>query len=182
MNVKEEGLGKLAAVLFNWFMEKEREYFLQHNLESENKANGFYPRTVSSLFGKLALSIPRDRKSEFRPAILPQHWQRADSSFQDFILNLVLQSYSPSKIKALLDGLGLPYSPEQIEQLQSKLYLKSKELREYRASRRSLCIVYRCVSLLVQEEDTKRVKKAVIYSCIGIIWRVEKAFMVLMLI
>jgi len=124
LNVKEEGLGKLASILFNWFMEKEREYFLQQQLNPENKANGFYPRTVSSLFGKLALSVPRDRKSEFRPAMLPEHWQRADSSFQDFILNLVLQSYSPSKIKALLQGLGLPYSPEQIEQLKDELYLK----------------------------------------------------------
>lgn len=168
LNVKEEGLGKIASVLFDWFMEKEREYFLQQQIDSENKANGFYPRTISSLFGKLALNIPRDRKSEFRPAILPQHWQRSDSSFQDFILNLVLQSYSPSKIKALLEGLGLPYSPEQIEQLKEELYLKAKELRTKELPEETFALfidAYHCQS---KEEDTKRVKKAVIYSCIGI--------------
>ncbi|MFN3505505.1 MAG: hypothetical protein ACK4Y7_04785 [Caldimicrobium sp.] len=40
-----------------------------------------------------------------------------DENFEEFILNLVLQSYSPNKIKALLHSMNLPYSQEQIEKI-----------------------------------------------------------------
>lgn len=73
--------------------------------------------------------MPRDRRCEFRPAILPPEWQRADESFEEFILNLVLQSYSPNKIKDLLQSMNLPYSAEQIEEIKEELYNKAKELR-----------------------------------------------------
>ena len=33
------------------------------------------------------------KNPEFPPAILPSEWQKANQSFQEFILNLVLQSY-----------------------------------------------------------------------------------------
>ncbi|MDI1473073.1 transposase, partial [Thermodesulfovibrio sp. 1176] len=80
----------------------------------DNKANGYYERQLACFLGNLGISVPRDRKSEFRQAILPVEWQKANESFQEFILNLV--SYSPNKIKALLQSMNLPYSAEQIEE------------------------------------------------------------------
>ena len=127
VNAKEGGLKEVTETLLNWIMQKEREYFLQQ--QKDNKANGYYERSLGSLFGNLDLSVPRDRKGFFRPAILPEQWKRYDANFQDFILNLILQSYSPSKIKFLLNSLNLPYSPDQIEELKEELYLKAKELR-----------------------------------------------------
>ena len=79
----------------------------------ENKANGYCDRKLACLFGNLDLSVPRDRKGEFRPAILPSEWQKADESFESFISNLVLQSYSPNKIRALLNSMNLPYSADR---------------------------------------------------------------------
>lgn len=68
----EEGLKEVTEILLNWIMQKEREYFLENQKESEdNKANGYYKRSLTSLFGNLNLNVPRDRKGTFRPAILP---------------------------------------------------------------------------------------------------------------
>ena len=107
IDVKKEGLKEITEALLNWIMEKEREYFLQK--QKGNKANGYYKRGLSSLFGNLELNVPRDRKGSFRPSILPDQWKRYDANFQDFILNLILQSYSPAKIKFLLNSLNLPF-------------------------------------------------------------------------
>ncbi|MBW2068480.1 MAG: transposase [Deltaproteobacteria bacterium] len=56
----EEGLKQVTEVLLNWIMQKE--------------------------IGNLDLSVPRDRNGLFRPAILPEHWKRADGAFQDLEL------------------------------------------------------------------------------------------------
>ncbi|ODA44656.1 Mobile element protein [Thermodesulfovibrio sp. N1] len=97
----------------NELMKKEREIYLRESID--NKANGYYERQLACFLGNLGISVPRDRKSEFRQAILPAEWQKANESFQEFILNLV--SYSPNKIKALLQSMNLPYSAEQIEEI-----------------------------------------------------------------
>ena len=112
--------------------------------------------------------MPRDRKGSFRPAILPDQWKRYDANFQDFILNLILQSYSPAKIKFLLNSLNLPYSPQQIEELKEELYLKAKELRSRELPEEAFALFIDAYHCQVKDEETKRVRKAVIYSCIGI--------------
>ncbi len=69
IDVGKEGIRKISEILLNWLMQKEREYFLQQC--DDNKANGYYTRSLASLFGNLNLSVPMDRKGLFRPAILP---------------------------------------------------------------------------------------------------------------
>ena len=61
-------------------------------------------------------SIPVSRYSMILVALLPDQWQRSDRTFQEFVLKLILQSYSPAKIKILLQSLNLPCSPEQINE------------------------------------------------------------------
>jgi putative transposase len=77
-----EGIKTIAALLLNELMKKEREIYLRESID--NKANGYYERQLACFLGNLGISVPRDRKSEFRPAILPSEWQKADESFQEF--------------------------------------------------------------------------------------------------
>ena len=42
-------------------------------VETDNKRNGYSPKTVNSEFGELQLDIPRDRKGEFEPEIVPKY-------------------------------------------------------------------------------------------------------------
>ena len=119
----------ITEMLLNLFMLKERDFFLKSDDSEENKANGFYPRNLACMLGNLSLKIPRDRSGQFRPQVLPKEWQRYDKDFQDLLLNLILQSYSPSRIRSLLNSLNLPYSMKEIEELKDSLYAKAKELR-----------------------------------------------------
>jgi len=151
-----DGIGVISAMLLNALMQKEREMHLRNAVE--NKANGYYDRKLSCLFGNLNLSVPRDRKGDVRPSILPSEWQKADESFEDFIGNLVLQSYSPNKIRALLNSMNLPYSAEQIEEIKEDLYLKAKEMKTKELPENVFSLFIDAYLTSIKDEDTNRVK------------------------
>jgi putative transposase len=161
-----EGVVGVANDLLNLLMLKEREFYLKE--EAENKANGFYDRKLATALGNLGLTVPRDRKGVFRPSIMPETWKRSDISFDDFLHKLVFQSYSPNKIKSLLESMGMPYSAEQIEELKAELYGKAKELKTRELPDKAFCIYIDAYHTDVKNDETKKVCKAVIYSVIGI--------------
>jgi len=105
----KEGIASVSSQLLNALMEKEREIHLREAIT--NKGNGFYQRRLSCALGNLGLTIPRDRENSFRPSILPEHWQRSDESYQDLLLSLIMNSYSPNEIKSVLNEMNLPYEP-----------------------------------------------------------------------
>ena len=161
-----EGITAVAGQLLNCLMSKERDIFLQNQID-DNKANGFYDRNIASNLGNLNLLVPRDRNSSFRSAILPDAWQRGDNSYNEFISNLILQSYSPNKIKSLLKSLNLPYSSSDIEEIKNDLYLKVKELKNKQLTNNVFCIFIDAYHTQIKDENNK-IKKAVIYSIISI--------------
>ncbi|MEJ5284028.1 MAG: transposase, partial [Brevinematales bacterium] len=87
-------LQKLTQIFLEILMKKERELFL--STQQDNKANGYYSRDLACMFGNLNLKVPRDRLSFFRPLVLPSPYQKADESFNNFVLNLILHNYSPN--------------------------------------------------------------------------------------
>ena len=42
-------------------------------VNTDNKRNGHFPKTVKSAFGELQLDIPRDRNGEFEPEIVQKY-------------------------------------------------------------------------------------------------------------
>lgn len=160
------GLKEVVSHLLEILMQKEREFHLSY--DEDNKGNGYYDRNLACLFGNLNLQIPRDRKGNFRPSILPEPYAKADSSFNELVLNLILNSYSPNKIKSLLKSLNLPYSPEQIEELKEDLYKNAREISTKQLPDNVFALFIDAYHTSVKDDDTNQVKKAVIYSIMGI--------------
>jgi putative transposase len=161
-----EGIVSIAGHLLNSLMNKEREIFLRNQIE-DNKANGFYSRDIACNLGNLNLLVPRDRNSDFRSSVLPNHWQRGDDSYNEFLLNLILQSYSPNKIKALLKSMNLPYSTEEIEEIKEDLFIKAKEFKNKQLAENIFAIFIDAYHTQIKDDENK-IKTAVIYSIISI--------------
>jgi putative transposase len=161
-----ESIAELSSELINALMKKQRDIKIRD--EVENKANGFYERKIASSLGKLGLNIPRDRKSSFRPSILPAHWQRTDKEFDEFLEKLILQSYSPNKIKSLLNSMNLNYSSEQVNEIKDELYTKAQELRTKELPGKVCALFIDAYHTDVKDDTTKKVKKSVIYTVVGI--------------
>jgi len=158
-------ISDLGVILLNALMKKERDLRLKEDLE--NKGNGFYERQLVSELGKLNISIPRDRKGEFRSSLLPEPWQRYEESHKDLMTKLILCSYSPNQIKNLFSHMNLPYSSEQLEELKEELYKKAKEFRTRELPSESVVIYIDAYHTEIKNEENK-VSKAVVYSILGV--------------
>ena len=103
-------------------MESERKIFLKgSNTSSKNKANGYYDRHLGCSLGNLRLSVPRGRLGEFRPFLLLEPYQRTNEDMEDVLINLVLCSYLPNRMKSFLNSIGLPYTKEEIEEIKEEI-------------------------------------------------------------
>ncbi|RMF98054.1 MAG: hypothetical protein D6734_00890 [Candidatus Schekmanbacteria bacterium] len=104
---KKTSFANLLEQILDCIMRNEREIFLSK--DSSNKANGFYPRSLSTALGKLDISVPRDRKGEFRASILPEPWVRSTKSYKNLLLSSCHQELFKNHFIFILKQLRLPY-------------------------------------------------------------------------
>jgi len=161
-----EGLKAIGDTIINALMKAERNAFVRKN--PNNKANGFYPRTLMTGLGKIDLQIPRDRLNDFRPFLLPEKWQRGEQSYDDLLKSLVINAYSPNKIKAILKSLGLSYCAAEIEEIQNEIYQRSQDLKNKELPQEVFCIYIDAYHASIKDPESKKVVKAVIHTVIGI--------------
>lgn len=72
--------------------------------------------------------------------------------------------------------MKLPYSPEQIEEIKEELFNKAKKLRTKELPENVFCLFIDAYHTSIKDEETNRVKKAVIYVAIGIDLEGRKSF------
>jgi len=107
-------LTMLFEELLNYLMLKEREKFLAEN--QNDKANGFYERSLALSFAKLNLKVPRVRSgNSFRPSLLPPPWKRINKDYEELLLAFLLNGYKEEEIKRSLRALKLPFSKEALD-------------------------------------------------------------------
>ncbi|WP_420834605.1 transposase [Acetivibrio clariflavus] len=52
------------------------------NKKTDNSRNGYTPKKIKSEFGEIDIQVPRDRKGEFQPKIIPKY-QRNVSGIEE---------------------------------------------------------------------------------------------------
>jgi len=157
------GIKRLFEETINQIMKSEREIYLKGN--PGNKANGYYPRRLSEGSFCLDLNVPRDRKGNFRPYILPQPYQRAGASYTDVLYSLIINGYSPSQLQRTLSELGLPYTQDEIKRI-------VEELRERLEDFKTRQLPSEVFALFIDGYHTdikqsKKVRKACVYTVLG---------------
>jgi transposase-like protein len=157
---------EMLEKMLNQVMKKERSFFL--NKDDDNKGNGSYDRSLNSGLGKLALEIPRDRNSKFRPFLLPEPYQRNEESYSNLVNSLFLNSYSPNKIKSVLKTLNLPYSDNEINELKNELLNSAKEFKNRELPEKVVCIYIDAYHCDIKDVIDNKIKQGVIYTVLGI--------------
>lgn len=136
------------------------------NKETENRRNGHSKKTVRSEYGEMELEIPRDRDSEFEPAIVKKH-QKNVSGIEDQIIALYTKGMTTRDIQDHLGQLyGVEVSPTMISNVTNRLMPLIKEWQS-----RPLQAVYAVVFLDAIHYKVRQeghiVNKAA-YMCIGV--------------
>jgi transposase-like protein len=61
---------------------------------TDNSRNGYTPKTIKSEFGEVDIQVPRDRKGEFKPKIIPKY-QRDVSGIEEKVIALYAIGIAP---------------------------------------------------------------------------------------
>jgi len=174
----EYGKNKLATLMEGLLIEimgKERYEYLLEN--PKDKGNGSYKRSLNTGLGKLELEVPRTRSGEFRSNLLPPKYQRYDESFEDLIFSFLINGDSKQEIIYKMKLRGLDFSEKAYDEIfeyikTQMLEFKSKELQE------DYYFIYiDAYHCMVKDLKDKRVKKAVVYTVVGIDTNAQKSLL-----
>ena len=97
------------------------------DIDTDNKRTGYSPKTVKGEFGEFQLDIPRDRKGEFEPEIVPKYC-RDISGIEDKVISLYARGMTTRDIAAELQELyGIHVSAEKISKITDRILPDIKE-------------------------------------------------------
>lgn len=99
----------------------------KQDVESENKRNGYSPKTVKSQYGEFQVDIPRDRAGEFEPKIIPKY-QRDISGIEEKVISLYARGMTTRDIHDQLEDLyGIELSADMVSKITDKILPEVKE-------------------------------------------------------
>jgi len=131
-----------------------------------NSRNGKSKKTIKGDFGKLTLDIPRDRKSDFEPKIIPKN-QRTFDGFDDKIISMYASGMTTRQIQGqLIDLYNIEVSPAFISDVTNAVI---EDVRLWRT--RPLEAIYPIVyldAICVKIKDEGRVVNKSVYIAIGV--------------
>jgi len=166
----QSGLGdfslrELLGALLSCLVHAERGAYLQGT--PQDKANGFYPRSLLVGSVPIEMEVPRTRSGQFRPPSLPPRYQRGYSEeTQSQLLGLLSSSRSLSAARDALHKMGLSSSEQELEKIATG-FIEELELRNTRPLDPDLLALF-FDGKYVEVRDGDRLKPACIYLVLGL--------------
>lgn len=162
----QDELKSYLEALYTALMLKDREQFLKNNPDS--LGNGFYDRDLNTSLGSLNLSIPRADTNAFRPSILPERWKRTDKSYDELVKALAFNNYSPAKMKSIIYDLDMPYSFSEANKIKEDILTLAKEFKSRELPQNLFAMLIDAYHTELRDESDGKIKKAVIFTVLGI--------------
>lgn len=129
----EEKLRKSFGKIIKSMLEAEMDEHLGNDKykheenKQENYRNGYSKKKVKSNLGEIDLEVPRDRKSEFEPVIVPKH-SRDVSRLETQIIELYGMGNTTRQISEFVKELyGFEVSAEMVSNITDKIVPEMEE-------------------------------------------------------
>jgi putative transposase len=136
--IAQQGMGyipQLVEELMNAAMKAEREEYLragayERNEEREGYANGYKPKIVQTLNGKLNLAIPQVREAGFYPEAL-EKGLRSERALRAVCAEMYVNGVSTRKVSHLVEKIfGCQISASQVSRVTAELDEKLQKWRD----------------------------------------------------
>jgi len=138
----------------------------QSRTSKDNARNGYGKKKIKTNQGELEIKVPRDRKSEFEPQIVPKR-SRLSGGIESLIISLYAKGMSNSDIEEQLDELyGFNVSTSTISLVTNKI---SSDIAVWQ--NRPLESTYLVVwmdAIVFKVRDNSRVVNKAIYLAVGL--------------
>jgi putative transposase len=97
------------------------------NKATDNSRNGSSPKTLRSEYGPIDIDVPRDRKGEFEPKIVPKY-KRDIQGLDSQIISMHAKGMSTRDISSYIESLyGAEISAETISKITDRILPEIKE-------------------------------------------------------
>nr|WP_113906327.1 transposase [Aliidiomarina celeris] len=128
-----DGTAKAISILLNEAMRLERERHLgagpwERSEERQGYANGYKKKSLQSRFGKLDLSIPQTRDTDFYPSSL-ERGLRSEKALKLALAEMYVQGVSTRKVARVTEELcGFEISSTQLSRAAHELDVQACRL------------------------------------------------------
>lgn len=100
------------------------------NKNTDNSRNGYTSKTLKSEFGEVQIQVPRDRKGEFEPRIVPKY-QRNVSGIEEKVIALYARGMSTRDIEDQIREIyGINISAEMVSKITDRIAPEIKEWQQ----------------------------------------------------
>jgi putative transposase len=97
---------------------------------TDNSRNGYTPKKIKSEFGEVDIQVPRDRKGEFQPKIVPKY-QRNVAGIEEKVIALYARGMSTRDISQQIEELyGFSLSAEMVSKITDRIAPEIKEWQQ----------------------------------------------------
>ena len=137
------------------------------NKETDNSRNGHSRKTMRTSYGNMDIAIPRDRKGEYEPQLIPKYQNTVTQDMEEKIISMYAKGMTTGDIEAHLKELyDLDISDSTISRITDKIMPLVKEWQE-RPLQEIYAVVYMdAIHYHVRSEG--RIVKRAVYIALGI--------------
>lgn len=137
------------------------------NKETDNSRNGHSKKTIRTSYGDMDIAIPRDRKGEYEPQLIPKYQNTVTQDMEEKIISMYAKGMTTGDIEAHLKELyDLDISDSTISRITDKIMPLVKEWQE-RPLQEIYAVVYMdAIHYHVRSEG--RIVKRAVYIALGI--------------
>ena len=137
------------------------------NKETDNSRNGHSRKTMRTSYGDMDIAIPRDRKGEYEPQLIPKYQNTVTQDMEENIISMYAKGMTTGDIEAHLKELyDLDISDSTISRITDKIMPLVKEWQE-RPLQEIYAVVYMdAIHYHVRSEG--RIVKRAVYIALGI--------------
>ena len=137
------------------------------NKETDNSRNGHSRKTMRTSYGDMDIAIPRDRKGEYEPQLIPKYQNTVTQDMEEKIISMYAKGMTTGDIEAHLKELyDLDISDSTISRITDKIMPLVKEWQE-RPLQEIYAVVYMDAIHYHVRSEGSIVKRAV-YIALGI--------------
>lgn len=159
----EKAMNRLLKAELTAFLEYDK--YAREGFESGNSRNGTYSRRFETEYGTLELSIPRDRKGEFKNQTLQPYARRADS-LETMVIHMFEKGMTVRDISDVIEKMyGHHYSATTISNMTLAINDLVESFNSRQLSNRYTCIFLDATVIPVRRDT---VEKEALYLAIGI--------------
>lgn len=143
------------------------EPYDQSSKETDNSRNGYSKKTMHTSYGDMDINVPRDRKGEFSPQLIPKYATALSEDMENKIISMYAKGMTTGDIEAHMKDLyGVDISDSTISRITDHVLPKVKEWQE-RPLEEVYAVVYMdAIHYHVRSEG--RIVKRAVYVAIGI--------------